>query len=628
MADDEHATLDTLTSYRQLFTDRVTRREGRIVDSPGDAILAEFPSAVEAVQCAVELQQELKRRNAQLAEHRRMPFRIGINLGDVIEEGGAIYGDGVNVAARLQALVEPGGVCISGTVFDQVEGKLSLHFTFLGEQQVKNIPKPVRAYQLASTLPKPAAFGRGRGRRTILAVAVIVAVGLGAVLYARFFRPGGEMGLPTADPVLSMPKGPSIAVLPFSNLTGDLKQDALADGITEDIITALSRFPDLFVIARNSTLKYKGKPPDIRDVGKDLGVRFVLEGSVQGAKDRLRITAQLIDSTTGAHVWADTFNREITNTNLLDVQDDITQRVAAQVAGGYGVLSRLGTAQASGTRAADLDAYACVLKARAYYRVFTPTEHLEARNCLETIVGKYPNYSEALAWLALMYLDEFRYKYNVSPDRPHPLDTALEFAERAVHAAPTDQYAQHALAKVHYFRGETDQFFIRAEKALALNPNNVQALSDLGFFTAFAGRWDRGVPMVRKAATLDPSHPGWYHFVFFYDHYRKHEYEQALSEALRVDTPGLFFHHVVHAAAYGQLGRKEEAQPHVRALLKMYPDYPNHMREEYRKYRFSEELIEHLAEGLAKAGLPIPDDRRGKPGANVERSWQPAHTQA
>jgi adenylate cyclase len=278
MADDERATLDTLTSYRQLFSDGVTCRDGRIVDSPGDAVLAEFPSAVEAVQCAVELQQEFKRRNAQLAEHRRMPFRIGINLGDVIEEGGAIYGDGVNVAARLQALAEPGGVCISGTVFDQVDGKLPLQYTSLGEQQVKNIPKPVRAYQLASMLPKPGASGGGTRRKIIVAVGVIVAVGLSALLYAMFFRPGAEKGLSTADPVLSIPKGPSIAVLPFSNLTGDLKQEALADGITEDIITALSRFPDLFVIARNSTLKYKGKTPDIRDVGKDLGVRFVLEG--------------------------------------------------------------------------------------------------------------------------------------------------------------------------------------------------------------------------------------------------------------------------------------------------------------------------------------------------------------
>jgi adenylate cyclase len=610
MADDERATLDTLTSYRKLFADRVARHDGRIVDSPGDAVLAEFPSAVEAVQCGVELQQELTRRNAQLAEHRRMAFRIGINLGDVIEEADALYGDGVNVAARLQALAEPGNLCISGTVFDQVEGKLPMRFTFLGEQEVKNIPKPVRAYQLGSTLPKPVISVNKRGRWITVAVAVIAVVGFGIVLSSRLLRPTGETPLATTDPVLSLPKGPSIAVLPFSNLTGDVKQDALADGITEDIITALSRFPDLFVIARNSTLKYKEKTADIREVGRDLGVRFVLEGSVQGGRNRLRITAQLIDSGTGAHVWAETFNREITNTNLLDVQDDITERVAAQVAGGYGVLSRLGTAQARDTRAADLDAYACVLKARAYYRVFAQPEHLEARNCLESIVLKYPSYSEALAWLALMYLDEFRYRYNLSPNRPHPLDAALEYAERAARAAPTDQYAQHALAKAHYFRGETDQFFVHAEKALALNPNNVQALSDLGFFTAFAGKWDRGVPMVRKAATLDPSHPGWYHFVFFYDHYRKREYEQALSEALRVDTPGLFFHYVVHAAVYGQLGRKDEAQHHVRALLKMYPDFPSNMREEYRKYRFSEDLIEQLAEGLAKAGLSIPDDRK------------------
>jgi adenylate cyclase len=607
MGDDESATLATLTEYRKVMSAHIVAHRGRVVDAPGDALLAEFPSAVEAVKAAVEIQEALADLNADLLEHRKMRIRIGINLGDVIEQSGALYGDGVNIAARLEALSEPDGICVSGTVFDQVENKVPVAFEYSGEQSVKNIAKPVRAYHVRSDLPKVASVTEKPRRAIWGSIGVIAVVLLVGGIAWKLLQPLAETPVAAVDPVLSIPKGPSIAVLPFSNLTGDTKRGALADGITEDIITALSRFPDLFVIARNSTLKYKENPIDLRDVGKDLGVRYVLEGSVQGAKDRVRITAQLIDSQSGGHVWAEAFTREVTEANLFDIQDEITERVVAQIASGYGVLSSLGEARTRGTRASNLDAYSCVLKARAYYRVFTETEHLEARSCLEALVQTHPDYPEALAWLALMYLDEFRWNFNVSPTRPRPLDVAMEYAKRAVRVGPTDQYAQHTLAKIHFFRGEIDQFFIYADKALALNPNNVHTLSDLGFFTAFAGKWERGVSMVRKATVLDPNHPGWFHFVFFYDHYRKREYEQALSEALKVDSPGLPYHYVVHAAAYGQLGRAAEAKPYVQGLLKSDPSYPSHMREGFRQYQFSEELIEHVAQGLAKAGLPIPD---------------------
>jgi adenylate cyclase len=606
MGDDDHATLATLTEYREVMREHITSRRGRVVDSPGDALLAEFPSAVQAVEASIAIQQELARRNDELPEHRRMLMRIGINLGDVIEQDGALYGDGVNIAARLEALSESGGICISGTVFDQIENKVDAPIKFAGRQSVKNIAKPVRAYYVSTG--SKGSTGLARRRRIVKGAVLLTAVvALAGATAWLAWQPTSKAPIPVVDPVLSIPKGPSIAVLPFSNLTGDAKQDALADGITEDLITALSRFPDLFVIARNSTLKYKGKAVDLRDVGKDLGVRYVLEGSVQGADDQVRVTAQLIDTQTGGHVWAEAFTLDMSGTNLFDIQDEITERVAVQIASGYGVLSRLGAARTRGARPTDIDAYSCVLKARAYYRVFTESEHLEARSCLESVTQTYPDYSEALAWLALMYLDEFRYSYNLSTARPQPLDTALEYAGQAVRANPTDQYTWHALAKIHYFSGNVDQFYIAADKALKLNPNNVQTLSDLGFFMGLAGEWERGTAIVRKAMTLDPYYPGWYHFLFFYDHYRKREYDQALSEALRINTPGLFFHHVVHAAAYGQLGRTEEARKAVRDLLEIYPDFPEHMRDEYRKYNFSEALIEHVAQGLEKAELPIPE---------------------
>jgi adenylate cyclase len=280
MADDESETLRALNEFRDLFRKRIEAHGGRLIDTAGDSVLAEFPSAVEAVDCAVEIQRELGKRNAQLADHRRMQFRIGINLGDVIEQkDGTIYGDGVNVAARLQTLAEPAGICISGTAFDQVEGKLPLQFKFIGEQQVKNIAKPVRVYLVQS-----------------------------------------EMRNSATASTLAMPTGPSIAVLPLTNMSGDPKEDYFSDGLTEDIITALSRFKQLFVIARNSTFKYKGRAVDVREISKDLGVQYVLEGSVRRSGERIRVTAQLIEAGSAAHVWAETFDRKLED--VFAVQDE------------------------------------------------------------------------------------------------------------------------------------------------------------------------------------------------------------------------------------------------------------------------------------------------------------------
>jgi TolB-like protein/class 3 adenylate cyclase len=610
MAADEAGTVETLKSYRDIIARLVTRHGGRVVNAPGDALLAEFQSAVAGVQAAVEIQKSLEGRNVEQEPERRMQFRIGVNLGDVIEEAdGALYGDGVNIAARLEALAEAGGICISYTVYDAVEGKVPFGFDFLGEQQVKNIPRPVRVYRVRAEprlSPRPpSAKRRIRWGIAVPAVAVLIVVAaIGAWRHHDFsalWRGG-----PIQDSVLNLPKGPGIAVLPFVNLSGDPREEPLADGITEDIITKLSHFPDLFVIARNSTFKYKGKSTDVRDVGKDLGVTYVLEGSIQSAGPRLRATAQLIDARTGAHAWGEAFDRERTTANVLELQDEITAHVVAKIASGYGVLSKVGAEHTQSGSVVGLDSYACVLQARAYTRVFTGPAHLQAQTCLEAVVKKDPDYTEAWAWLALIYLDEHRFGYNLRPERPRPLDAALEAAKRAVSLDPENQYAQYALAKVHYHRHESEEFFIHAAKALALNPNNVQVLADIGFFTAFAGQWDRGLSMVRKAMALDPNFPGWYHHVFFYDYYRREQYEQALDEALKGNTPGLFWNYVMLTAAYGQLGRNDEAKQTITALLKMYPGYPQHARDEYKKYTFDPALVEHVIEGLRKAGLEIP----------------------
>ena len=286
MGDDERATMDTLNAYRAIFRQHIADHDGRVVDTAGDSVLAVFGSVVEAVESAVEVQAQIAVSNADLAEPRRMLFRIGINLGDVIEQDdGSLYGDGVNVAARLESLAEPGGICLSESAHMQAEGKVESAFEDIGEHEVKNIAKPVRAYRVA----------------------------------------GGDAAPAAAEPALGIPDKPSIAVLPFTNMSGDAEQDYFSDGITEDLITELSRFRELFVIARNTTFTYKGKAVNVEQVGRDLGVRYVLEGSIRKAGNRVRITAQLIDAKTGGHVWAERYDRVLED--IFELQDEITRQM-------------------------------------------------------------------------------------------------------------------------------------------------------------------------------------------------------------------------------------------------------------------------------------------------------------
>jgi len=334
MGDDERGTVETITAYRSIMTDLIGSHNGRVVDAKGDNLLAEFPSVVDAVQCAVQIQKELELKNIDLPEDRRMAFRIGVNLGDVIEKGDTIYGDGVNIAARMESLAEGGGICISGTAFDQVGKKLPLGYKFLGEQQVKNIDKPIRAYKV---LFEPEAAGKVIGGRhrlkmwhwtAIFALVVLIALGGGLSIWELYVRPDiapasiEKMAYP-------LPDKPSIAVLPFDNMSKDPDQEYFSDGLSEDIIAALSQIPDLFVIARNSTFTYKGKPVKVQQVSEELGVQYVLEGSVRKSEDRIRVTAQLIDALSGKHVWAEKYDRELKD--VFAVTDAITLKIVQQL---------------------------------------------------------------------------------------------------------------------------------------------------------------------------------------------------------------------------------------------------------------------------------------------------------
>ena len=337
MGEDEEATVRTITAHRKVITSVIEKYRGRVVDSPGDNILAEFVSVVDAVQSAVEIQEVIRAKNAELPEERKMEFRIGVNLGDVIQEGERIYGDGVNIAARVEGLADPGGICISGSAYEQIENKLALGYDYIGEHTVKNIVKPIRVYKVPTrpeTLQKVTEEKRPAPGWLKAAVAVVVAllVVAGGVAIWKASRPPTSPPMETASVekmAFPLPDKPSIAVLPFDNLSGDPEQEYFSDGMTEQIITGLSKLSSLFVIARNSTFAYKGKPVKIQQVSEELGVRYVLEGSVQKSGDRVRITAQLIDAIKGNHLWSETYDRELKD--IFALQDNITQNILSSL---------------------------------------------------------------------------------------------------------------------------------------------------------------------------------------------------------------------------------------------------------------------------------------------------------
>ncbi len=392
MSEDEVGTIRTLTACRTIISTHIEKNGGRVVDSPGDNLLAEFGSVVHAVRSAVDIQEELKEKNEALTEDRKMRFRIGINLGDVVVEGERLYGDGVNIAARLEGLAEGGGICVSGGVYDQVKGKLPLGFESLGEKEVKNIASPVIVYRV-----------------------------LGVVSESRAPR---EREAASSTEKTPLPGKPSIAVLPFVNMSGDPEQEYFSDGITEDLITDLSKVSGLFVIARNSTFAYKGKSPDVRRVARDLGVRYVLEGSVRRAGKRVRINAQLIDAPSGSHVWADRYDGDIED--IFALQDEINEKIVAALE-----VSLTAPEKADARRhlTDSVETYELYLKGRASFYRFTPEANAECEKLLEMAVEKDPHFAAAYAHLTFPYQTGWTMMW---PDHEDGLDRALQVSEKAV----------------------------------------------------------------------------------------------------------------------------------------------------------------------------------------------------
>lgn len=564
MADDEEATLRALNESRELFRDRIEAHRGRIIDTAGDSVLAEFVSPVQAVDCAAAIQQELAHRNAALLDHRRMQFRIGVNLGDVIEDGAALYGDGVNVAARLQELAEPGSLCISGTVFDQVEGKLPLGFRYLGEQTVKNIPRPVRAYAFSADTPAG------------------------------------------AHPAFAMPSGPVLAVLPFANLGGDSAEDYFADGITEDIITELARFRELHVLARNTTFQYKGHAVDVHAVGRKLGVHYMLEGSVRKAGNRVRINAQLIDVATGAHCWAERFDREMAD--IFAVQDQITGKIVGAIAGGgSGVIQSEWRSASQRKRPTDLTAYDLVLRASGIVWS-TPEGFAQAKELLEQAMTLDPAYARPRHEYAWLLLRGWIFRLEIAP-RP-PQDVKRNAIE-SVRLDPSDALAHRTAAYGYFFDHQLDLFEREARIAFELAPYNAEVFANLGMAITFTGQWERGVALAEKGFALNETAAGgWYHTVKYYDYYRRGEYRKAIDAVRQHPYQGLTETKWKYIPAYGQLGELDKAREYFQICLAAVPEFSTDwMLNMQRLWNFPEDYLSHYIEGFAKAGYPLSAGR-------------------
>jgi len=602
MQEDEEATVRTITAYRNVISEIVQKHRGRVVDSPGDNILAEFASVIDAVTSAVEIQDELKTRNTELPEERRMEFRIGVNLGDVIHEEERIYGDGVNVAARVESLAEAGGICVSGTVFDQIETKLPLGYEYLGEQSVKNISKPVRVYK---ALMDPEAVGKvigekrakpRRGQKLALGVLTVLLLIVGGLLVWRVVSPPLEVAS-VEKMAFPLPDRPSIAVLPFDNLSEDSKQEYFNDGLTEEIISALSSVPKLFVIARNSTFTYKGKPVKVQQVSEELGVRYVLEGSVRKAGDEIRVTAQLIDALNGHHLWAERYDRSLND--IFAVQDEITKNVitAMQVKLTEGERVRN---VAKGTN--NLEAYLKCLQANEYFRQLNPESNALAKQLAEEAIALDPHYAWAYFVLGRAHMVDVWLTSTTSPK--DSIAKSRELAQKSIELDDSLAEAYALLAYLFVMTKEYDEAVALAEKAVALNPNSSDLHYRLGKIFTFVSRWEESLLEYNKAIRLDPIPQNFYLWSLGYAYAWTGQYDEAIKwceKAVR-QQPDDLFAHLMLAAVYSFSGRDEKARVQAAEVLRINPKFS---LEKYAKsvtYKNQQDK-ERVFSAWSKAGL-------------------------
>jgi adenylate cyclase len=668
LGEDELGTIRTLNAHKEIMANLIQQHRGRVVDAPGDNLLAEFGSVVDAVHCAVEIQKELKIKNSELQENRRMEFRIGVNLGDVVEEKDKIFGDGVNIAARLESLAEAGGVCISGIAFDQVRNKLNLGYEFRGEQTVKNIAEPVRVYKV---LMEPEAAGKVIGEKKVkpkqwqratigLIVAVIVVAA--AVVIWKLYTPSvpqpevaSKEKIPTPQPekpsatlpsepapsvetapkekvmpplpkkiskpvtppspkeevaskekmAFPLPDVPSIAVLPFVNMSGDPKQEFFSDGMTEEIITALSKLPGLFVIARTSTSTYKGKPVKVKQVSEELGVRYVLEGSVQRSGDRVRITAQLIDALTGHHLWAERYDRDLKD--IFALQDEITIKIlrAIQVkleGGDVSGFEKFAEKYYRGKQ--GLDCYLKATQAMGYMQRFNRADNNLARRMIEEAIAICPE--NPVDYIHLGYVYYFDLVLGNTKSPRETLEKGIEMAQKALAMNDSIPDAHGLLSRLYSSKGEHDKAIAEGERAVALNPSGWGVLTNYGNSLTYAGRPEEAIPLLQKVIRLNPFGPA-----YIYSNLgralgmtgRFEESVSAYKKAIQL-APDNIPYHAELVVTYSMMGREEKARAEAAEVLRINPKYSlDHFEQTVLRSYKDPSVRLKIINAMRKAGL-------------------------
>ena len=614
MAEDETATVETITAYREVMMSLINQHRGRVVDSPGDNVLAEFSSVVDAVQCAVAVQNEFQARNAGMAEDRRMAFRIGINLGDVIDEEDRIYGDGVNVAARLESLADPGGICISKTAFDQIETKLPLGYEYLGEQSVKNIPRPVGAYRVmmkprvsvAGKSEEPAKETSGRRTATLAAVMIAAVAVIGVVVWNLYLPPSPEPESKSDIDTfwkkewLPLPQKPSIVVLPFINLSNDPEQDYFSDGLTEDIITDLAKISGLFVISRTSSFHYKDKKIDVQQVGRKLGVRYLMEGSVRKTGEQVRINAQLVDTQNGNHLWSERYDLE--QKDLFNIQNQILENIVTAV---DVVLVEGEQAKIYRNDTKNPEAYFAFAKALSLHRQFRKEANSLARQYLSKAIILDPKFANAIGLMGSTHWADARFGW--SDNRSQSIEKGKQLANMALSIDSKSYGGLAALSMLSLLEKKYDRAVELREQAQSSRPNSASANALLALTYSLVGREEEALPLMETAMRLSPFYPYWF-LANLCDIFRLlGRYEEAMAVADTIIDLNYPFQiesgRLYKAAILIELGRDEEARKLAEEYKKLRPTFTLSWYKTTRIYK-DPQTTEKLISQLRKAGFP------------------------
>jgi len=599
MSDDEAFTVKTLKAYRVLMSEQIEQHTGRVVDAPGDNLLAEFASVVDAVQCAVEIQKILKAKNEDLPIDKRLEFRIGVNIGDVIQDGDSLYGEGVNIAARIEGLADAGGVCISRNSYDHIRNKLNYGYKYLGEHNVKNIETPVRVYKI---LMASEDAGKLIGEKSSisqkkwpwLAVA-IVALLIGIIVWQFYYEKLPPIEAASVENMAyPLPDKPSIAVLPFDNMTGDPEQEYFSDGISEEIITALSKTDQLFVIARNSTFSYKGKPVKVKQVAEELGVRYVLEGSVRKSEDQVRITAQLIDAISGHHLWAERYDIEMKN--IFALQDEITLKIMSslQIKLTEGEQARIWV------KIRNLNIFLKMNEALSLWRVGTMESHLRYGQIGQEIIDKYPE--STIGYLILGWHHWFLAINGISPES---IEKAFNLTQKVISIDEYSSGAHALLGSIYGVMRQYEKAISEGERSIELEPNGAMAHGLLGLTLLLSSRYDESIEYLNKGIRLNPLPAYWYFQHLGSCYFMKGQYEKALTyyEKALQRSPNNLETYLSLAGTFAELERQDEAEAAAKKAIEIYHNFSIERYISAVPIKNQADL-KKLGDALRKAGLP------------------------